>query len=98
MDEILLEKQENDEWCLLQSIIFESEICIINSCTGKTKVIPIFEAYSYTYFPEHFCFHGKNSVFLNSGQKRGCKHSFPPPTPSHFCLRPCRLSILPLCK
>jgi len=23
-----LEKQENDEWCLLQSIIFELEICI----------------------------------------------------------------------
>jgi hypothetical protein len=42
--------------------------------TSKKKVIPVipvFEAY-----PEKFCFHGNNSVFLNSGQKRGGKHSF----------------------
>ena len=32
-------------------------------------------------FPEHFCFHGKNSVFLNSDQKRDGKHSFAPPHP-----------------
>ena len=40
------------------------------------------------FFPEHFYSHGKNSVFLNSGQTRGDKHSFAPPPPpfpsSHF--------------
>jgi hypothetical protein len=30
---------------------------------------------------EHFCFHGKNSGFLDSGQKHGGKHSFTTLTP-----------------
>jgi hypothetical protein len=52
--------------------------------TSKKKVIPVIETYSYSIFPEHFYSHGKNSVFLKSGQKRGGKHSFvPPPSPPH---------------
>ena len=39
--------------------------------TSKKKVIPVIETYSYSIFPEHFYSHGKISVFLKSGQKRG---------------------------
>jgi hypothetical protein len=44
--------------------------------SSKHTHIPIFH--------EHFCFHGKNSVFLDSGQKHGGKHSFATPTPHTF--------------
>ena len=33
-------------------------------------------SYHIPIFHEHFCFHGKNSGFLDSGQKHGSKHSF----------------------
>ena len=49
--------------------------------TSKKKVIPVIETNSYSIFPEHFYSHGKISVFLKSGQKRGGKHSFAPPPP-----------------
>jgi hypothetical protein len=57
--------------------------------TSKKKVIPVIETYSYSIFPEHFYSHGKISVFLKSGQKRGGKHSFvPPPHPHSFDYAP----------
>jgi hypothetical protein len=37
---------------------------------------------------EHFCFHGKNSGFFDSGQKHGGKHSFATLTPLTTPLSP----------